>query len=112
MKFFGKTYGMICIVGLVNDVEHSSTKITYNIMDDTGSITTHLWIDDGDQITTDTIPIGKYARVYGSVRRQQDEKVIMIYKIEELESLNEITTHNLEVLLCRYQAERSVKVDL
>lgn len=110
MKFFGKTYQMVCIVGLVNDVDHSSTKITYNITDDTDTITAHLWIDDGDHIPTDNIAIGKYARVYGSVRRQGEGKAMMIYKIEELESLNEITTHNLEVLLCRYKAERAVKV--
>jgi hypothetical protein len=37
MKLFGFEYKMVDIVGLVRNINHSSTKITYDVEDFTGS---------------------------------------------------------------------------
>lgn len=99
------SFGMITIVAIVRNIDHSSTKITYTLEDHTGSIDAHLWLEEGDSISSPNVLLNTYARVHGSVRAQGDTKTIMIFKIEPLESLNELTTHLLEVLMTRYKAE-------
>lgn len=58
------------------------------------------------------IVVGCYARLFGSVRNQGGNKTIMIFKIETLPSINDLTTHLLEVLNARYTAEDYFKVRL
>lgn len=49
--------------------------------------------------------LNTYARVFGSIRNQGGKKALMIFKIEPLSSINELTTHLLEVLNARFMAE-------
>lgn len=98
-------FGMVSIVGIVRNVEHSSTKVTVTLEDHSGQIDAHLWLEDGDQANMPTILLNTYARVFGSIRNQGGTKALMLFRIEALQSINELTTHLLEVLNARYMAE-------
>lgn len=122
---WGFEYKMFTTVGVVRNIEHSSTKITYSLQDKTGKITVmiysetqsqllnnfsgqinaHLWVEEGDSPSSSAIMLNTYARVIGAVRQQGDVKSIMIYKIHPVKSINEVSTHYMEVVNARYQAE-------
>lgn len=104
-QLFGMAFGMVSIVGIVRNIDHSSTKITVTIEDHSGQIDAHLWLEDGDAGNMPALLLNTYARVYGSIRNQGGTKALMIFKIETLESINELTTHLLEVLNARFSAE-------
>ena len=108
-QLFGMAFGMVSIVGIVRNIEHSSTKITVTIEDHSGQIDAHLWLEDGDVGNMPTLLLNTYARVFGSIRNQGGLKALMIFKIEALSSINELTTHLLEVLNARYMAEDFAK---
>lgn len=103
------SFGMVSIVGIVRNMEHSSTKITLTIEDHTGQIDAHLWLEDGDNSNMPTLLLNTYARVFGSIRNQGGTKALMIFKVESLASINELTTHLMEVLNARFMAEDFAK---
>lgn len=96
---------MVSIVALVRNILHSSTKITYTLEDFTGQIEGLLWLEEGDSANTPQLLLNTYARVYCSVRNQGGKKVLMIYNIAPISSINELNTHLLEVINARYMAE-------
>lgn len=108
-QLFGMSFGMVSIVGIVRNMEHSSTKITITLEDHTGQIDAHLWLEDGDEANIPTLLINTYARVFGSIRNQGGTKALMIFNIEPVSSINALTTHMLEVLNARYMAEDFAK---
>lgn len=103
------SFGMVSIVGIVRNVEHSSTKITVTVEDHSGQIDAHLWLEDGDVGNMPSLLLNTYVRVFGSVRNQGGTKTLMIFKIDPLSSISELTTHLLEVLNARYLAEDFAK---
>lgn len=104
-QLFGMAFGMVSIVGIIRNIEHSSTKITVTVEDHSGQVDAHLWLEDGDVGNMPALLLNTYARVFGSIRNQGGLKALMIYKIEPVSSINELTTHLLEVLNARYMAE-------
>lgn len=109
-QLFGMSFGMVTIVGIVRNVEHSSTKITVTIEDHSGQIDAHLWLEDGDVGNMPSLLLNTYVRIFGSIRNQGGTKALMIFKVEPLSSINELTTHLLEVLNARYMAEDFAKM--
>lgn len=105
MVLFGMNFNIVTIVAIVRNIDHSSTKISYTLEDHTGQIDAHLWLEEGDSMKSPNVLLNTYARVFGSIRSQGGGKSIMIFKIEALDSINELTTHLLEVLMTRYKAE-------
>lgn len=105
---FGMTFSMVSIVAIVRNIDHSSTKITYMLEDHTGQIEAHYWLEEGDTSNTPALLLNTYAKVFGSIRNSGGSKLIMIFRIETT-SLNELTTHLLEVLNARYMAEEYSK---
>jgi len=108
-KLSGMTFGMISMVAIVRSIEHSSTKITYTLEDYTGQIDGHFWLEEGDISNMPSLLLNTYARVYGSIRNQGGTKSIMIFKIEPIPSINDLTSHLLEVVNARYMAEEFSK---
>lgn len=108
-KLYGMTFGIVTIVGIVRSVDHSSTKITVSLEDFSGKIDAHLWLEDGDMANTPNLLLNTYARVHGAIRNQSGNKALMIFKVQTLSSINELTTHLLEVLNARYSAENYSK---
>lgn len=102
---YGMSFGMVTLVGIVREIEHSSTKIKYVIEDFTGQIEAHLWLEEGDTANTPSLLLNTYARLQGSIRSTGGVSRLMVFKIEQLPSINDLTTHLLEVLNSRYMAE-------
>lgn len=100
---------MVTFVAIVRNIDHSSTKITYSLEDHTGQVDAHLWLEEGDTMQAPGIVAHMYARVVGSVRNQGGSKAVMIFKIDQVSSPNEVTTHLLEVLNARYKGEEYSK---
>jgi replication factor A2 len=105
VEMWGFNYKMLKLVTIVRNIEHSSTKISYTLEDITGKITGHLWIEEGEAPSSAGIMLGTYARVVGSVRQTGDNKSLMIYNIQPVKGLNEVNSHYLEVIHCRYKTE-------
>lgn len=95
------------MMGIVRNVEHSSTKITYKIEDHTGTIDAYLWLEE--EARKQKIPrvvLNCYLKVHGSVRVSGGVKSVMIFNMAPVKSANEVTTHLLEVLTARYKSEK------
>lgn len=109
MKLSSMAFGMVTIVGIIRKIEHSSTKITFTLEDFSGRIDGLLWLEEGDTANTPALLENTYARVYGSIRIQGASKVLMVYNISALTSINELNTHLLEVLSAKFMAEEFSK---
>lgn len=95
---------MITVVAVVRNIEHSTTKITYDLEDLTGTIAGHYWIEENDSQQRN-IQLNTYVRVVGSLRATGGTKSIMIFNIHPVGGINEVNTHLLEVINARYLAE-------
>lgn len=51
------------------------------------------------------VKLNSYAKVYGNMRKQQDENYVMVVSIQPLEHLNDLCVHLMEVTLVCLQAE-------
>lgn len=109
IQLYGFQYAMVTFVAIVRHIDHSSTKVTYRLEDHTGQVDAHLWLEEGDTTNIPGILVNTYARVVGSVRNQGGSKAVMIFKIAQVDSPNEVTTHLLEVLNARYKGEAYAK---
>ncbi|KAL9695977.1 hypothetical protein quinque_015262 [Culex quinquefasciatus] len=109
IQLFGFQYAMVTFVGIVRHIDHSSTKVTYRVEDHTGQVDAHLWLEEGDNMNIPGVLINTYVRIVGSVRSQGGSKAVMIFKIAQIDSPNEVTTHLLEVLNARYKGEAYAK---
>ena len=97
----GLEVGIAVVVGKVINIQHSETKSTYTIEDDTGSIDAVMWKDettgkglDEERNTSE----GQDLRVLGSVRTQSDKKYLMAFRLEQINGgQEELDCHKLEV---------------
>lgn len=105
IELFGISYALIETVALVRGIDYSATKITYHLEDHTGQIDAHFWLEGDDQVNQPQITTNCYARVVGSLRTSSENKVILVYHLEEVVDPNVVTTHLLEVLHVRFKAE-------
>lgn len=48
---------------------------------------------------------GCYVRVYGSLRTQDGEKILMVLKMFPVDDINEVTNHLLEFIHTRLETE-------
>uniref|UniRef100_A0A0A1WZ20 Replication protein A 32 kDa subunit n=1 Tax=Zeugodacus cucurbitae TaxID=28588 RepID=A0A0A1WZ20_ZEUCU len=104
-QMYGITFGMISCVCIVRSIDVSSTKITYSLEDHTGQIEAHYWLEEGDSSKAPDIMLNHYVKLYGSVRTQGSQKMLMVFKMSAIMNSNEVCTHILEVLNARYKSE-------
>jgi replication factor A2 len=110
LKLFEQNYSMLVFCAIVRNIDHSSTKITYLLEDNSGQIEGHYWLDnDGDNNQTPQVMLNSYAKIVGSARNAGGNKTLMIYKMIPIKQANRVTTHLLEVLNARYKAEAHSK---
>lgn len=109
LSLFDLNMGIVTFVAIVRSVDHSSTKITYRLEDHTGQIDAHHWLEEGDSMNSPQVAINAYARIFGSVRNQGGGKTLMIFRLEPMPTINELTNHMLEVLNAYYRAEEVSK---
>lgn len=100
----GHEVHMVSLLGIVNKIDHVTTKITYTIADSTGEIAALKWLE-GDGSDVSTIMENTYVSVVGTARTQQGRKHVMIFKIQPLYDINQITTHILQVIKTPFALE-------
>ncbi|KAF2889128.1 hypothetical protein ILUMI_17045 [Ignelater luminosus] len=113
-KLFGMSTQILTLVGILKEVEVLSTKVTYRIEDHTGEMKAIWWLED-DANSTSNLPLvkeGCYVRVFGSLRTQDGEKILMILKMFPVDNINDVTNHLLEVIHTRLEAEEASKGSL
>jgi replication factor A2 len=104
IKFYGFEYKMVTVVAVLRNIDQTTTKITYDLEDDTARIQAHLWMEENDA-QQPNIMLNTYVRVVGAVRSSGGTKTIMVFNIHPISGPNEVNTHRLEVVNARYQAE-------
>lgn len=105
VTMFGLSYSIVSLVAIVRDIQFTSTKIKYRLEDHTGQIEAYFWVESDTETKAPKVTKNAYARVIGNVRNVAESKGITIYHAEEIENINEVTTHLLEVLYARYKSE-------
>jgi len=111
-KVFGLPAQIVTLVGILKDFDVQSTKATYTIEDHTGAIKAVWWLESDGGDETPKLPIvkeGGYVQVFGTIRVQDGIKNLMVLKMFPVEDCNIITTHLLEVIHARLQAEAMSK---
>jgi len=106
-KIFGMATQILTTVAILKEFEVQSTKATYEVEDHTGRIKAIWWLEN-DANAAPNLPLvkeGCYLRIYGSLRVQDGEKLLMVLRMFPVESMNEISTHLLEVIHVRLEAE-------
>ncbi|KAJ3598488.1 hypothetical protein NHX12_001999 [Muraenolepis orangiensis] len=90
----------ITIVGLVRSTDKSMTNIQYKVDDMTAApMDVKQWVDTEDpSVDNAVLPPGTYVKVSGNLRSFQNHRSVVAFSIKQVEDLNEITSHMLEVV--------------
>jgi len=93
----------VTIVGIVRRVETSTTRVSFLLDDQTGTIEAinYVGTDEVGGVEPQTELLeGTYGRIVGSLRSQRGtgEKYLIIYKVFPVTDMNEVTCHGLEVI--------------
>ena len=105
----GHPVGMVEFVGIVKNVDAGSSKTTYIIDDDSGSISAVHWTDGEKAVERgEDVSEGMNVRVIGVVRSQKGEKHIMVFRIFSVEGKAEVDAHKLGVVLARLKMKQLV----
>lgn len=99
LQIAGKTVNTLTFIGIVRNIEQDTTKISFSIQDDTGTVTAVMWLE-ADKNPADNIctQVNTYVRVYGLLRNQNNQQHVLILRMYPLEDLNELTSHFMEVI--------------
>ncbi|XP_017883649.1 replication protein A 32 kDa subunit [Ceratina calcarata] len=85
------------IVAIIRNIEETATKITYEVEDQTGSITAVKWIEAEKKSSSPLGTVNAYFHIFGLLREQNDKRHILILGMHPLWNLNALVTHLLEV---------------
>ncbi|CAL7941637.1 unnamed protein product [Xylocopa violacea] len=99
------------VLAVVRNIEETTTKISYDVEDETGTITAIKWLEADKRTTDCNMQINTYAHVIGLLREQNDKRHMLILRMWPLEYLNELTNHILEVTYVALKAEAFAKKD-
>ncbi|KAI1318102.1 replication factor A protein 2 [Mortierella claussenii] len=107
-KVDGQDIGQVTFIAVVRSRNSTSTSIGYHLEDGTGSIEGRKFMgQDEDPSQFGDILENSYVRIFGSLREYQQKITVNIFGIRLLTDMNELTHHNLEVMLCHVSATRS-----
>ncbi|XP_043269910.1 replication protein A 32 kDa subunit-A [Venturia canescens] len=99
VPLWGKQISMLQFIAYVQNVERATTKISYDLVDETGKITAYQFLETSntDNKGIMEVKVGSYARVIGCPREQNKTGHIFIMKIMPVFSMTEILAHLMEV---------------
>ncbi|KAG7208760.1 hypothetical protein KM043_014955 [Ampulex compressa] len=100
---------IVTFIGILRRIDETTTKISYDVEDETGTITTVKWLEADKNTSEPTLEVNTYVRVTGILREQQGVRHVLILRICPLENLNELTSHILEVTYVMLKAESLLK---
>ena len=81
-------------MGFIEQLEEHSTNRTYVINDGTGSIQCVLYNNDN----MISYPIFSYVKVYGTIRSLEGSTKLMLFHIDEVKNMDEMTYHLLDCI--------------
>lgn len=94
--YHGFPVSMVMVMGLIREVEVSSTKVSYTLDDTTGTIKAVKWLEtDAEE---ETLMENTYCSVYGTCKSQQGNKQLLAIHLEPVTDFNFITAHIIEVM--------------
>ncbi|KAK2579272.1 hypothetical protein KPH14_008231 [Odynerus spinipes] len=99
------------IMGVVRNVEQATTKTTYHIEDETGTITAVKWLEADKQSAESSVEVNVYVRVHGMIRNHNNVRHILVLSIEPIKDLNELTNHLLEVTYVSLKSKETSKAE-
>lgn len=110
LQIAGKTVNTLTFVGIVRNIDQDTTKISFTIQDDSGTVTAIMWLE-ADKNPTESIctQVNTYVRVYGLLRNQNNQQHVLILRMHPLEDLNELTCHFMEVMYFILKAKKPVE---
>ncbi|XP_029176596.1 replication protein A 32 kDa subunit [Nylanderia fulva] len=110
LQIAGKSVNTLTFVGIVRNIEQDTTKISFSIQDDTGTVTAVMWLE-ADKNPEDSIctQVNSYVRVYGLLRNQNNQQHVLILRMHPIEDLNELTCHFMEVIYFILKAKKPVE---
>lgn len=94
------------ILAIVRNIEETATKVTYEVEDQTGSITAVKWIDAEKKNSSPLAQLNAYSHIFGLLREQNDRRHILILGMQPLQSLNALVTHLLEIMYVTLQSKQ------
>ncbi|XP_058807528.1 replication protein A 32 kDa subunit-like [Phymastichus coffea] len=103
LKIWGMPTRIITFLAIVEDVDVVNTRVNFKFRDETGSLKGVQWLCN--EIYECPVKINSYARVYGSMRKQNYENFILVAKIQPMDHLNELCAHLMEVTFICLEAE-------
>lgn len=76
----------------------------------TDTVTAIMWLEaDKNPAETPCTQLNTYARIYGLVRSQNNQRHVLILRMYPIEDLNELTCHFMEVMYFILSASKSEK---
>ncbi|EFA05016.1 replication protein A 32 kDa subunit isoform X2 [Tribolium castaneum] len=110
----GKAVHITCLIGVISNIHVDSLEITCNIQDQSGKIKGAINCDSESEVNSKLVTLieGKYSKIFASIRIQNCEKVVMIMKTFPVDDLNELSSHLLNVLSVKFEAEAELNQEL
>lgn len=108
LQIAGRTVNTLKLVGIIRHIEQDTTKISFTIEDDTGTVSAMMWLEaDKDPAESNICTqVNTYVRIFGVLRTQSNQRFVMILRMHPLESLNDLTAHFMEVLYITSMARK------
>ncbi|XP_071628263.1 replication protein A 32 kDa subunit [Temnothorax longispinosus] len=108
LQLAGRNVNIVSIVGILINIEQDTTKTSFTVQDDTGTITAVKWIeaDKNPAEINCSMEVNTYVRVYGLIRTQNNQRHLLILRMLPLEDLNELTVHFMEVMYVILRAKK------
>ncbi|XP_008552092.1 replication protein A 32 kDa subunit-B [Microplitis demolitor] len=105
---WGTNVNVVCIVAVVKDIQSQTTKIGYELEDETGKIMAYKWLE-AESVVPEGITKDCYAKVYGTLREQGADMTthIFVMKILPVKKYAEVFSHLLEVTLIAIRMKNS-----
>ncbi|KAG0710668.1 Replication protein A subunit [Chionoecetes opilio] len=102
--YLGTQVNMMTVMGLICEVDVTSTKVTYTLDDTTGAIKVIKWLDS--ETEEEPLMENTYCRVHGTFKTYQGAKQVLALHLEPVTNLNWVTAHILEVVHAALQLQR------
>uniref|UniRef100_A0A0P4VYW3 Replication protein A C-terminal domain-containing protein n=1 Tax=Scylla olivacea TaxID=85551 RepID=A0A0P4VYW3_SCYOL len=103
-EYLGTPVNMVTVMGLIQEVNVTSTKVTYTLNDTTGTICAIKWLDS--ETEEEPLMENTYCQVHGTFKTHQGNKQLLALHLEPITDLNWITAHMLEVVYTALQLQR------
>ncbi|XP_014204390.1 replication protein A 32 kDa subunit-A-like [Copidosoma floridanum] len=107
IQVWGMPARLMTLVVILRRIENLSTKVSFLLEDETGTIQGIKWLD-GECRSMFQCPVAldSYARIYGYVRHQHNETHVLVMNIQPIEHLNELLAHLMEVTMISLAGEK------